>query len=336
MKMKSLVNLLASLQGLDASSFTNETERVQARDALFEALRRIQSPWDIAWDHCWVSPAVSACVKTLIDVRVFQKWAEAGHGPITCPQLAELTGADGLLLQRMMRCLAGQHLVVETAADTYLPTPWARNFASHAAFKGCYGGLLGELTSPLSCVLPEFLEHSKYKNPVDSAQGAFQYWQGADTSLFTWAGQNERFRVDFNDAMECHSQYNLTPWTEVYPTDTIIADGKAKPDRKLVLDIGGGKGHDLLKFLGRHAEECPEGSLVLQDLPDILKGVRFESKAIEIQPHDFFTEQPVKGARAYFMHNVIQYVSSTPNDRTFHFPRPFEIDSESVVLVEFC
>lgn len=97
--MASADQLIANLQGVDAKSFANEAERIRARDALFEALRRIQSPWDIAWDHVWVSGAINAAIKTLIDAGVFKKWAEAGGEPITSAKLAELTGADILLIR---------------------------------------------------------------------------------------------------------------------------------------------------------------------------------------------------------------------------------------------
>ena len=96
--MASADQLLAGLQNIDAKSFANEAERIRARDAVFEALRRIQSPWDIAWDHNWVSGAINAAIKTLIDAGVFKKWAEAGGNPITGAKLAELTGADVLLI----------------------------------------------------------------------------------------------------------------------------------------------------------------------------------------------------------------------------------------------
>jgi hypothetical protein len=49
--MTSADQLIVSLEGINANSFANEAERIRARDAVFEALRRIQSPWDIAWDH---------------------------------------------------------------------------------------------------------------------------------------------------------------------------------------------------------------------------------------------------------------------------------------------
>lgn len=98
MTMASADQLIASLEGIDAGSFASEAERIRARDAVFEALRRIQSPWDIAWDHVWVSGAINAAVKTLIDAGVFRKWADAGGKPVTCSELATLTGADELLI----------------------------------------------------------------------------------------------------------------------------------------------------------------------------------------------------------------------------------------------
>lgn len=87
----------------------------------------------------------------------------------------------------------------------------------------------------------------------------------------------------------------------MYPSERILSG--AREDRPLVVDIGGSKGHDLEKFRVLH-DDIPEGSLVLQDLPDILKDVSL-NKTISIQSYNFFTPQPVKGARVYFMHNVL-------------------------------
>lgn len=102
--MASADELISHLQGISKSSFINEAERVRARDALFEALRRVQSPWDIVWDHNWVNGATNASIKTLIDAGIFRKWAETGGEPKTCAELAGLTGADELLLSTSIPC----------------------------------------------------------------------------------------------------------------------------------------------------------------------------------------------------------------------------------------
>ncbi|KAB5585700.1 S-adenosyl-L-methionine-dependent methyltransferase [Coniochaeta sp. 2T2.1] len=300
--------LIENLKDIEATSFANNAERIRARDALFDALRKVQLPWDLAWDHNWVNPATNAAIKSLIDIGVFTKWAEAGGEPITCTKLAELTGADELLIRRMMRCISGQLLVREVGLDTYARTPWARALAEDKSFAGMYGGFYHEMNSPMFRTLPEYLKSIGHRNPTDPNDCNVHFWHGGDKTfnMFAYVATNLKLTADFNDAMECHSKYNLTPWPEVYPTDSIVA--AARPGVPLVVDVGGGKGHDLRKFLARHPDACREpGSLVLQDLPGILKGVEDElaTPAIKVQPHDFFTEQPVKGARVYFMHNVL-------------------------------
>ncbi|KAL2200645.1 S-adenosyl-L-methionine-dependent methyltransferase [Corynascus similis CBS 632.67] len=312
--MASADQLIANLQGVDAKSFANEAERIRARDALFEALRRIQSPWDIAWDHVWVSGAINAAIKTLIDAGVFKKWAEAGGEPITSAKLAELTGADILLIQRMMRAIAGQNLVTEVGLDTYARTPWAVTLADDPPFASLYGGFYHELNNPMFRTLPEFIKENGFRNPTDGGQCNLQFWlKQPNTNLFQYIGSNEKLTSHFNDAMECHSKYNLTPWVDVYPTETVMA--AVKEGRPLVVDIGGGKGHDLKKFLSRHGgdednRKLPAGSLVLEDLPEILKEVDVASLSrgeITVRAHDFFTPQPdeTRGARVYIMHNVL-------------------------------
>lgn len=220
-----------------------------------------------------------------------------------------------------MRAIAGQNLVTETAEDTYGRTAWARALADDPPFAGMYGGFYHELNNQMFRTLPAYLKKTGFRNPTNVNDCNFQYWRGEGANMFTYVGTNPLLTSDFNDAMECHSKYNLTPWVDIYPTDTVVSgavtngtngtNGEAAPSsaRPLVVDIGGGKGHDLKKFLARHPS-IPAGSLVLQDLPDILKGVESElssSPAITVQPHDFFTPQPAssRGAKIYFMHNVL-------------------------------
>lgn len=94
-------SLIASLSSITPSTFTTEAERLRARDALFEALRKVQSPWDIVWDHNWVNPATNASIKTLIDMGLFKKWNEEGGKSMSSKELAEMVGGgvDAVLLR---------------------------------------------------------------------------------------------------------------------------------------------------------------------------------------------------------------------------------------------
>ncbi|KAF5666077.1 sterigmatocystin 8-o-methyltransferase [Fusarium heterosporum] len=299
--MASADNLLTALNGVDANSFPNEAERVRALDALVLAVSKVQKPWDTVWQHCWVNPATTACAKTLIDAGVFNKWIETGGGGRTCAELAELTNTDPILIRRMIRQLSGQNLVTETAEDTYKPTPWIHALTTDPALANVYGGLYGFVNAPMFRSLPGYLKETGYKNPNDPNDCNWQFMNNSEENLFQSLGANPVAAREFNDAMESHSKHNLTPWPEVYPTDTLVNGSKS--DRPLIVDVGGSKGHDLTKFHLCHPH-IPDGSLILQDLPDILKELTIP-KTISVHPHDFFTPQPVKGARAYFMHNVL-------------------------------
>jgi hypothetical protein len=135
--MASADELVVNLQGIEASTFANEVERIRARDALLAALKKVQSPWDMAWDHNWANGATNACIATLIDAGVFTKWAEAGGEPITCSELAKLTGADELLIRNV--CPLAHHDArpminpVNRTHDALLsrPTPHNRSRPRH-------------------------------------------------------------------------------------------------------------------------------------------------------------------------------------------------------------
>lgn len=68
-----------------------------------------------------------------------------------------------------------------------------------------------------------------------------------------------------------------------------------------LVDIGGGRGHDLLAF----EERLSEVKLVLQDKPEAIATVDLPATSnIQITEHDFFTPQPEE-AQAYFLHSVL-------------------------------
>ncbi|KAJ2983280.1 hypothetical protein NQ176_g796 [Zarea fungicola] len=295
--------LIQDLESLNSTVFTSEVERLRARDALFAALRRVQSPWDIVWDQNWVNPATNASVKTLIDAGIFSKWADAGGAAKTSTELAELVGADVLLIRRIMRQICGQHLVNETAEDTFSPTPWAKALAKDPTLASTYGKFYSHLNCPIFASLPYFLKERGFKNPTNVRDSNWQYWKGRDHDFFNDVTSEPELAAHFHDAMQCHSKYNLTPWLEIYPTENILKSGKYRPNCPLVVDIGGSKGHDLEKFHHRHPN-IPIGSLILQDLPDVVEGLKLP-EAITPQAYNFFEEQPVKGAAVYFLHNVL-------------------------------
>ena len=64
-------------------------------------------------------------------------------------------------------------------------------------------------------------------------------------------------------------------------------------DEVLLIDVGGGLGHDLQELKAEHPKL--KGRLILQERPEVIKETQSMTDGIELMEHDFFTEQPVKG-----------------------------------------
>lgn len=206
---------------------------------------------------------------------------------------------------RLLRHVATHHFLCEVGRDTYAATPWAKAFVSYPSLAGTYGRF-HQFQAQIYNSLPAYLASIGYQNPEDSKDSNFQFTFGAGSSPWQLFSADQKLSSEFNQAMESHSHFNLHNWTDIYPTQSIVQAAEDKGTRSvLVVDVGGNKGYDLEKFRLAHPEDCAPESLILQDLPDVLKDAPELDPAIKPLAYDFFTRQPVKGARAYIMHIVI-------------------------------
>lgn len=103
---------------------------------------------------------------------------------------------------------------------------------------------------------------------------------------------------------------NQTNWMlepKVFPvSDFTLASDTGGPDDVLMVDVGGGAGHQCVAL--RKAHPDLKGRVILQDLPGTIAMVdqnALSNLGIEAQGHDFMTPQPVKGAKVYYMRNIL-------------------------------
>ena len=88
-----------------------------------------------------------------------------------------------------------------------------------------------------------------------------------------------------------------------YPVRERLA-GSPKLDKEalLLVDVGGGLGHDLAEFKKKCLDVDPQvcGRLILQDKAEVIAQIQSETAlGLELSAHDFFTEQPAKGKSFY-------------------------------------
>ena len=94
-------------------------------------------------------------------------------------------------------------------------------------------------------------------------------------------------------------------WHETVPLDEILGSrDESSADTPLMVDLGGGTGHDLFGFSKSHPDR--PGRLILQDQEPTIKGIDAASIApVEPMSHDFFQPQPIQGAKAYFLKRTL-------------------------------
>jgi hypothetical protein len=147
--------------------------------------------------------------------------------------------------------------------------------------------------------MPDYFKLRGYECPTDVCDGPFQYAFNTDLTYFEFLHSDPQKVKTFNTFMTGNRSIRKH-WTEWFPVRDIVFEGFSRNKSEngvLLVDMGGGQGHDLERF----AETFPEanGSLVLQDLPGTISTLKPLKGSITAMSHDLFTPQPVKGMSLY-------------------------------------
>ncbi|KAI0481331.1 S-adenosyl-L-methionine-dependent methyltransferase [Xylariaceae sp. FL0804] len=302
--------LVESIGKVGASSFAFDGDRIRALRAAYALIGRLETSWDTVARLVLVEPALGACLKTARDLQLFEKWDKAGaDSPRTGPQLAELSGCDPVLLNRILRHLSAANLLDETAPGKYRQTIFTKSLLQPVF--GAWVDYLYDATLPCFSKMPEYLAKNGYQNPIDPNDGVFQYTKGFKGSLFDYYDKNPVEGASFNNMMG-GVMANQAGMLDIYPFEQLNDSLPADSPTPLLVDVGGNVGHDINKFLSK--QPALASRLALQDRPDVVQLAKCPD-TVKVMAHDFFTPQPIKGARAYYMHGVIHDWSDEPARR---------------------
>ena len=117
-----------------------------------------------------------------------------------------------------------------------------------------------------------------------------------------------------------------------YPVkERLYGEATIAANSSFLVDMGGGVGRDLQAFKARFPDH--PSRLVLQDLPVVLDSVDDLGSGIDIMRHDFLQEQPIKGARAYYLKNVLHDWPDEQVKEILHYIRN-AMSEDSVLLVQ--
>lgn len=202
----------------------------------------------------------------------------------------------------MMRILIARDVVVETGVDRFKPNNFSYGLGDStiAATMQC----ATHHWFPVALNIPDHLAQIGYQEPREAEKSAYINMTNNPEALSFFA--RCRWRPEFQESfVACMSSITKWKqnWTEYFDTTHLIDESVLQSKGPIFVDVGGNTGLDVVRFLEKHPD-VPEGSLVLQDVLDVIAMAKVDAK-IQAMAHDFFKPQPVRDSRIYFLHSIL-------------------------------
>ncbi|KAI4252051.1 MAG: hypothetical protein L6R42_008130 [Xanthoria sp. 1 TBL-2021] len=241
---------------------------------------------------------------------LWDAWTATGGGEKDVEELATMTTKDVApeLLRHQLRLMAVNHIIEETGQGRYAPTPFSLSMGDKSTLVAPALRIRTDHIAQCAMHWPNFLATTNYRKPVDDKNSCYIDAFPKKKSFFERCSTNPVHQESFSSFIDLWGKHKR-PWPQFYDTEMLLeganlSDGSAF----VVVDVGGHHTIDLLRVLEKHPD-LPAGSLVLEDLPEVVASVKPTTDKIKIVGHDLFepnTVQPVIGSRAYYMHAVLR------------------------------
>ncbi|KAF1986387.1 S-adenosyl-L-methionine-dependent methyltransferase [Aulographum hederae CBS 113979] len=346
-------DIIASLHAATESADTpEENERAKLLAACTKLQQKLETPKDIVMKLLFSVPdEMSYAVLLLFDIiamrlAIDMKIFDTPSKEVTLDELVERSGAERLLVKRIMRLLTSLNLFTPspTSSTTYLPSPHTALYSPASPFSSALTFFTAQLPSLAS--LPTYFATRGYASPTSFHDGPWRFAFPGTPNPYDYFAQHPTYQKAGNVVFAFWCQGQGDEWFEFFPVEEklqAVADGDtnthaaaAKPGEEdeqiLIVDIGGGMGHVLTAFAARFP--TLRGKLIVQDLPGVIADIPANSlpASVTAMAHDFFTPQPVIGARAYYLRAILH---AFPDEEAREILRNVKgaMDGGSLVLV---
>ncbi|KAF2236206.1 S-adenosyl-L-methionine-dependent methyltransferase [Viridothelium virens] len=291
-------SLAAQIQSLTAEVQNDDAARKKLLGTTMAAMGQLETPLETVWKII-MSPHAPSALMSLIKLGVIEHLAKA-PAPMSSAELSKATGGDQVLIVRLCRPLLPQGIIAEVDAELYAATPITKLLTDPV--------IVGGYTFMFSCPshtltqMPQYLQDNGWKN-VNGYPGPFQAAKSTKLTMWPWLCEHPDLLNHFAKFMGGQRMMRID-WFNFLPIAEMMLNGaKKNSEAVLMVDVGGGEGHDIEKF--HKAFPDAPGQLVLQDLPDVIGMIKDLHPAVRRMPHDFFQEQPVTGARVYYLRSIM-------------------------------
>ncbi|GAB7332231.1 hypothetical protein MBLNU13_g04084t1 [Cladosporium sp. NU13] len=150
--------------------------------------------------------------------------------------------------------------------------------------------------APVFVHLPSYFTANGFHEP--SSQETGPYAEIFDCTYWQRVNQSPKLKDDFDTYMAAHKKGGSSI-VDLLPISSLM-EGYDKSSSVLLVDIGGGLGHQSRELRSRYP--YLEGEIIVQDL-SVPK--ELELAGIRGMEYDFFTPQPIKNARFYYYSAIL-------------------------------
>ncbi|KAK8029829.1 O-methyltransferase [Apiospora rasikravindrae] len=274
-----------------------ESARVSALAAARDLVAVLEKPQDALLRFAQ-SPVTWLAMRTCVQLGVFPMVSETG---VSAAEIAQNTGADELLIRRLLRTLTASGFVAEKGDGLYGATPYTKQLSERTTIGTIE--FLFDFYMPMQGKALGFLQETKYQNPSDPKHGILQHTYQTDKEAFPFLLLPENKGL-FDKAQTFFEgdRGSRPSWVEWFPVQEKLIRGY-DTQAPLLVDVAGGRGHDVTEFHQKFPHVT--GKLILQDQQPVLDTATELPACIEKAPIDFFKDIPIKCARIYFMKFVM-------------------------------
>ncbi|KAL4737913.1 S-adenosyl-L-methionine-dependent methyltransferase [Aspergillus similis] len=296
----------------------NPESRTKAVKAARELLHALTPPPETVIQDVVLNPVVLMALRVGVDLGVFQAICESQGEEMTTQSIIEKSGASFTVVDQILRLLASTGYILEAGVQTYKASQLTMIMAAPqftAMTRACF-----DIGSYCTTYAPEYFRQNKHAFPPSATDTPFQLAKNTSLDYFAWLAKNPALATDFQAWMTVKQQASPN-WVDWFDVEGVIIDGfrvhgpgqaqaqgpgHGEGDANgevLIVDIGGGEGHYLRAF--NHKFPNTPGRRILQDLPHVLDTIGDVPEKTELMAYDFFTAQPIKGARTYYLHWIL-------------------------------
>jgi demethylsterigmatocystin 6-O-methyltransferase len=202
-------------------------------------------------------------------------------------------------MHHLLRAMASFGLIDEVTKTSFLANRTTKVLANPQVSGAAPH--LSDMHFPVSRVLPQYLKDHKYQDMNDTKDLPFQTAFNTHLTPFEYLKTDPVQMKALGHIMVLDG---VQSWTSLYPVEQEVAGFEASGESALLVDIGGGFGQHSVMFKERFPELA--GRVVVQDIPSTFAHLPPSKPAgIEFEIHDFFTPQPIRGAKFYYMRHIM-------------------------------